>query len=881
MRKFTPLSKTVQKLTLFIAMLVSLQFANAQAVITADAATGSISACFGNASVTPSVQQFTASGTGLTADITVTAAADFEVSTIAASGYGTSLTLTQSGSTVASTIIYIRSAATAASGAISGNITLASTGATSVLVATTGTVNATPTVNPITNQSICNNTATSAVAFTGAVAGTVFNWTNNTAAIGLAASGTGNIASFTATNTSSSAVTATITVTPTSRIAFAYIANYYSGNVSVINTTSNTVVATVAVGVAPQGVSASSDGSRVYVTNNGSNTVSVINTATNTVVATVAVGAGPTGVSVSPDGTKVYVANHNVVNNVSVINTTTNTVVATVAVGGAPTGVSVSPDGSRVYVANSTSNDVSVINTATNTVVATIAVGGGPTGVTVSPNGSRVYVANNTSNTVSVINTATNTVVATAAVSLGSPYGVSVSPTGNRVYVASNNTSNKASVINTTINTVISAVNVGSFPYGVSVSPDGSRLYVANFGSNNVSVINTTNLALLATVAVGSGPSSLGNFIANVPSCVGTAQIFSITVNPSSDATIATVNKIQTLPVTGITYFSNDCTDALIAKLSPNGASPVSGNTTATIWIETTQPTQFVKRHYEITPPTATGAATATSNVTLYFTQEEFDDYNTVNLVKLPTTPADAAGIANLLIEKRSGVSNDGTGLPPTYTGSIISINPADVDVIWNATASRWEVSFDVAGFSGFFVKTQAVPLPLTLLSFTATKQPNDNVLLQWLTTNEINLKHFELERSINVNSFQTIGTIAAENNNYQLTDKDAWTSDVRYYRLKFVDNDGGLRYSNIVGLSNKQQSNISIYPNPVSNIFIIQFTDNRLLKSTATLVDVSGKLVKLILLTNIYQTVDIANLANGIYLLKFENGVTEKIIKQ
>jgi hypothetical protein len=77
------------------------------------------------------------------------------------------------------------------------------------------TVNPTPTVNAITNQIVCNNTATTAVNFTGAVTGSTYNWSNNTASIGLAASGSGNIASFTATNTTSSPVTATITVTPT------------------------------------------------------------------------------------------------------------------------------------------------------------------------------------------------------------------------------------------------------------------------------------------------------------------------------------------------------------------------------------------------------------------------------------------------------------------------------------------------------------------------------------------------------------------------------------------------------------------------------------------------------------------------------------------
>jgi YVTN family beta-propeller protein len=74
---------------------------------------------------------------------------------------------------------------------------------------------------------------------------------------------------------------------------FAYITNASSNTVSVIDTASNTVIATVAVGVAPQGVAVHPDGSRVYVANSSSNTISVIDTATNTVVGTVPVGMQP------------------------------------------------------------------------------------------------------------------------------------------------------------------------------------------------------------------------------------------------------------------------------------------------------------------------------------------------------------------------------------------------------------------------------------------------------------------------------------------------------------------------------------------------------------------------------------------------------------
>ena len=77
------------------------------------------------------------------------------------------------------------------------------------------TVNPIPTVNAVLPQVLCNGSATAAVNFTGAVAGTVYNWTNTNTTIGLAAAGTGNIASFVATNVTAVVQTATITVTPT------------------------------------------------------------------------------------------------------------------------------------------------------------------------------------------------------------------------------------------------------------------------------------------------------------------------------------------------------------------------------------------------------------------------------------------------------------------------------------------------------------------------------------------------------------------------------------------------------------------------------------------------------------------------------------------
>ena len=95
----------------------------------------------------------------------------------------------------------------------------------------------------------------------------------------------------------------------TSAAPFAYITNFGSTTVSVIDTATNTVTATIGGFDYPEGVAVSPDGTKVYVANEGNSTVSVINTTTNKVTATVNVGTNPFGVAVTPDGTKVYVTN--------------------------------------------------------------------------------------------------------------------------------------------------------------------------------------------------------------------------------------------------------------------------------------------------------------------------------------------------------------------------------------------------------------------------------------------------------------------------------------------------------------------------------------------------------------------------------------------
>ncbi len=81
------------------------------------------------------------------------------------------------------------------------------------------------------------------------------------------------------------------------------------GSVSVINTATNTVTATVTGLNSPYGVAVTPNGAYAYVTNADSGSVSVISTATNTVTATITGFNDPYGVAVTPNSAYAYVAN--------------------------------------------------------------------------------------------------------------------------------------------------------------------------------------------------------------------------------------------------------------------------------------------------------------------------------------------------------------------------------------------------------------------------------------------------------------------------------------------------------------------------------------------------------------------------------------------
>ena len=210
-----------------------------------------------------------------------------------------------------------------------------------------------------------------------------------------------------------------------------------NGEADAIQTTTNTISATLPLGICPVYGFMTPDGQRTFIVNRGSGTVTVINSQLNAIDAahpSIPVGAGPVYADYYQQGQVLVTANYDS-NTISVIDvsldpygndsTTFGHVLATVPVGTHPVELTILQDGSRVYVANQgtiaadgsvgTPGSVSVVSLANYSVQKTIALTANPHAIASVYNYpiGKVYVASQNSPYLTVIRTDTDGVSAT------------------------------------------------------------------------------------------------------------------------------------------------------------------------------------------------------------------------------------------------------------------------------------------------------------------------------------------------------------------------------------------------------------------------------------------------------------------------------------
>jgi protocatechuate 3,4-dioxygenase beta subunit len=122
---------------------------------------------------------------------------------------------------------------------------------------------------------------------------------------------------------------------------------------------------------------------------------------------------------------------------------------------------------------------------------------------------------------------------------------------------------------------------------------------------------------------------------------------------------------------------------------------------------------------------------------------------------------------------------------------------------------------------------------------------------ISWATASEINSDYYIVERSYENEGFEDIGRVDSKGNTlsvteYSFDDEDIDRDGQYYYRLRQVDLDGTIDYSDIVviTIARKGEFASNVYPNPAYRFVNINIETSELTDVQASILDISGKLV-------------------------------------
>jgi YVTN family beta-propeller protein len=305
-----------------------------------------------------------------------------------------------------------------------------------------------------------------------------------------------------------------------------YVTNEVSGDMTIIDSATYSVIATVPLGKRPRGIHASPDRKTIYVALSGSpiagpdvdestlpppdknaDGIGVFDVQQKKVVRVIHGGSDPENFDVSKDGTQLYISNEDDAA-VSVVDIASGTVVKSAKVGAQPEGVKATPDGKLVYVTSEETGTISVFDPAAGKIVKTFKVGHRPRSVAFLPDGSRAYVNAENDGGVVLVDSIKHKMI--QAIPLGKPglikpMAVLLSADASKLFVSTGR-GHQVFTIDTATNKPIGSVEVGQRPWGVALSPDGKTLYSANGPSNDISVVDIATNTVSKKIKAGTGP---------------------------------------------------------------------------------------------------------------------------------------------------------------------------------------------------------------------------------------------------------------------------------------------------------------------------------------------------------------------------------------
>jgi trimeric autotransporter adhesin len=225
-------------------------------------------------------------------------------------------------------------------------------------------------------------------------------------------------------------------------------------------------------------------------------------------------------------------------------------------------------------------------------------------------------------------------------------------------------------------------------------------------------------------------------------------------------------------------------------------------------------------------------------------------------------------------------IDNDGTY---NVTTAEYIINPGGSTAANSSFQNNYNIDFGFTNNNLLSVKKLALTANLI----------NDNVKLQWNTTNEIDVNKYTVERSTDGKTFSAAGSQLSKgdgNNVYQYTDDISEnTSTVFYYKIKELDKNGNIYYSATVTVNNKQLSKVTVTPNPFVSFVQVQVPSDKNEDATLRIVNAAGQTiysrnVQLLQGQNSFTIDGLSSVSKGMYFfeLQKDNTITQqKIMKQ
>lgn len=165
-----------------------------------------------------------------------------------------------------------------------------------------------------------------------------------------------------------------------------------------------------------------------------------------------------------------------------------------------------------------------------------------------------------------------------------------------------------------------------------------------------------------------------------------------------------------------------------------------------------------------------------------------------------------------------------------------------------------------------------------------SANQNNGIVSVKWNVFSEVNTEKYYIERSVNGSEFASIGSLSATNaKSYAFVDAAPLNAPTGFYRIKAVDKDGKLSYSNIIRLSSRNAAaDVAVTPNPIINGTVnLQLSNFTKSEYNVSLFDATGKIAfsrrMNIESGSSAQTIQLpGTVAKGMYQLQIANGSTK-----